>query len=81
MPKIGYGSAKATRHRLPNGQYKFRVFNARELDMLMMHSKKFAVEIAHGCSVRTRKIIRRRAEELGIHLTNGKARLRSQEAH
>ncbi|KAH7822819.1 putative 60S ribosomal protein L32-2 [Monocercomonoides exilis] len=81
MPKIGYGSARKTRYRLPDGHYKFVVNNAHELEMIMMHSKKYAAEIAHGCSVRTRKLIRQRAAELGIHLTNGTARLRKQEAH
>ena len=31
MPKIGYGSNKKTRHMLPNGFHRFRVYNVNDL--------------------------------------------------
>ncbi len=37
---IGYGSDKATRHRMPSGFYKFIVSNAKELDVLLMQNRK-----------------------------------------
>jgi len=51
LPQIGYGSAKATRHRLPNGFYKFTVNNIRDLEMLLMHNEKYAVEVAHNVAL------------------------------
>merc|ERR1712203_1133765 len=70
MPKIGYGSAKKTRHMLPNGFYKFTVKQIQDLEMLLMHNGKFAVEMAHGLSSRSRRAIVERAEQLGLHITN-----------
>ena len=46
-----------TRHLLPNGLKKFLVNNVRELDLLLMHNKTFAAEIAHGVSSRNRTTI------------------------
>ena len=37
---IGYGSDKATRHRMPNGFYKFTIHNAKELEVLLMQNRK-----------------------------------------
>jgi len=79
MPKIGYGSNKKTRHLLPNGFKKFLVNNVKEVDLLLMHNKKFAAEIAHGVSSRNRITILARAKALGIKVTNPAARLRSEE--
>ncbi|KAJ7598079.1 hypothetical protein C8J56DRAFT_307068 [Mycena floridula] len=57
MPKIGYGSNKKTRHLLPNGLKKLLVSNVREVDLLLMHNKSFAAEIAHNVSSRNRTVI------------------------
>lgn len=46
-----------TRHLLPNGLKKFLVNNVRELDLLLMHNKSFAAEIAHNVSSRNRILI------------------------
>merc|ERR1712113_341780 len=48
MPNIGYGSNKKTRFRLRNGFYKFLVHSVADLEMLLMHNEKYAVEIAHN---------------------------------
>ncbi|KAF8626545.1 hypothetical protein AX15_004847 [Amanita polypyramis BW_CC] len=79
MPKIGYGSNKRTRHLLPNGLKKFLVNNVREVDLLLMHNKNFAAEIAHNVSSRNRTTILERARVLGIKVTNPAGRLRSEE--
>merc|ERR1719183_1129954 len=52
MPKIGYGSNKKTRNLLPNGFYKFNVSNVEELELLMMHNRKYCAEIKINVSIR-----------------------------
>mmetsp|Transcript_12669 Transcript_12669/g.17035 ORF Transcript_12669/g.17035 Transcript_12669/m.17035 type:complete len:136 (+) Transcript_12669:53-460(+) len=80
QPKIGFGSDKRTKHKLPNGFYKFVVHNVQELELLMMHNRTYAAEIGHAVSVRKRKEIVERAAELDIKVTNAKAKLRSEDA-
>jgi len=75
MPKIGYGSAKKTRHMLPNGFYKVVVNTKEDLNMLLMHNTKFCVEVAHNVSSRKRKDIVDRAQQLGLAITNKFARV------
>ncbi|KAG0166491.1 60S ribosomal protein L32 [Apophysomyces sp. BC1034] len=79
MPKIGYGSAKKTRNLMPNGFLKFTVSNVRELDLLLMHNRTYAAEIAHNVSSKKRVGILERAAQLNIKVVNAGARLRSQE--
>ena len=79
MPKIGYGSNKKTRHMLPNGFYKFRVNNVAELELLLMHNRKYCAEIAHDVSARLRKQIVDRAAQLNVRVTNANAKLRAEE--
>jgi large subunit ribosomal protein L32e len=79
MPNIGYGTAKKTRHTLPSGFYKYVVSNVKELELLMMHNRKYCAEIAHNVSTRKRKAIVERAAELNINVTNANSRLRSAE--
>merc|ERR1711920_1180673 len=79
MPNIGYGSAKATKFRMGNGFYKFLVRSPADLEMLLMHNEKYAVEIAHNLGAKKRKEIVERADQLRLHVTNRFSRLRAEE--
>ncbi|ODV97189.1 hypothetical protein PACTADRAFT_48938 [Pachysolen tannophilus NRRL Y-2460] len=75
QPKIGYGSNKRTRHLAPSGHKSYLVSNIKDLEVLMMHTKTYAGEIAHNVSSRKRVEILARAKALGVRITNPKARL------
>ncbi|CAM9588596.1 unnamed protein product [Chrysoparadoxa australica] len=80
MPNVGYGSNKKTRNLLPSGFYKFLVHNVKELDLLLMHNRKYAAEIAHDVSARKRKEIVERAAQLHVRVTNANGKLRAEES-
>ncbi|KAI6007381.1 MEMO1 family [Pisolithus albus] len=42
---------------MPNGLKKFLVSNVKEVDILLMHNKSYAAEIAHNVSSRNRAVI------------------------
>ncbi|MCJ1298060.1 60S ribosomal protein L32 [Hypocenomyce scalaris] len=75
MPSIGYGSNRKTRHLMPSGHKAFLVHNTADVDLLLMHNKTFAAEIGHAVSSRKRVEIISRAKELGVKVTNPKARI------
>jgi large subunit ribosomal protein L32e len=79
MPNIGYGSDAKTRNLLPNGFYKFVVNNPKEVELLLLHNRKYSAEIAHNVSSRKRKAIVEKAEQLGVKVTNAAAKLRAEE--
>merc|ERR1712032_1664611 len=67
---IGYGNDKRTRHVLPNGLKSLRVFNVKELEILIMHNRTFCAETPHNVSWRKRKDIIERADELNVTILN-----------
>ncbi|KAG9235894.1 putative DnaJ protein like protein xdj1 [Amylocarpus encephaloides] len=75
MPSIGFGSNRKTRHMMPSGHKAFLVSNVRDVELLLMHNKTFAAEINHAVSSRKRITIIERAKELGVKVTNPKARI------
>lgn len=80
LVSIGYGSAKTTRHMLPNHFFKFIVNNVADLELLLMHNNKFAAQIAGSVSVKKRREIIERAAQLDIKVLNASARVRTQDA-
>ncbi|OXV09103.1 hypothetical protein Egran_03134 [Elaphomyces granulatus] len=75
MPSIGYGSNKKTRHMMPSGHKAFLVHNPQDVDLLLMHNRSFAAEIATAVSSRKRVTILAKAKALGVKITNPKARV------
>jgi large subunit ribosomal protein L32e len=75
MPSIGYGSNKKTRHMMPSGHKAFLVSNVQDVELLLMHNKTYAAEIAHNVSSRKRVDIIARAKQLGVKVTNAKAKV------
>ena len=77
-PRIGYGSAKATKHVCPDGFRKFLIRNPNELNMLIMQNKRYSCEISASVGSQKRKEIVQRARELDIKVTKPRARLREE---
>ncbi|KAM0323277.1 hypothetical protein ACHAQA_008868 [Verticillium albo-atrum] len=75
MPSIGYGSNKKTKYMMPSGHKAFLVNNVSDVELLLMHNRTFAAEIAHGVSSRKRIDIIARAKQLGVKVTNSKAKV------
>lgn len=75
MPSIGFGSNKKTRHMMPSGHKAFLVNNTKDVELLLMHNRTFAAEIAHNVSSRKRIEIISRAKQLGVKVTNPKAKI------
>ncbi|KAI0177276.1 COP9 signalosome catalytic subunit rri1 [Pestalotiopsis sp. IQ-011] len=75
MPSIGFGSNKKTRHMMPSGHKAFLVNNTKDVELLLMHNRTYAAEIAHNVSSRKRVDIIARAKQLGVKVTNSKAKV------
>lgn len=73
--QIGYGSNKKTRYMMPSGHKSFLVNNVKDLELLMMHNRTYAAEIASAVSSRKRIDIVARAKQLGVKVTNAKAKV------
>ncbi|KAL1989951.1 hypothetical protein VTN49DRAFT_7148 [Thermomyces lanuginosus] len=78
MPSIGYGSNKKTRHMMPSGHKAFLVHNAKDVELLLMHNRTYAAEIASAVSSRKRVEILAKAKALGVKVTNPKGRVQTE---
>ncbi|ABN66702.1 predicted protein [Scheffersomyces stipitis CBS 6054] len=75
QPNIGYGSNKRTKHLTPSGHKVFLVKNVKDLDVLLLHTKTYAAEIAHNISAKNRVEIVAKAKKIGVKVTNPKGRV------
>merc|ERR1712224_359501 len=66
---------KKTRYMMPSGHKAFLVNNTKDVELLLMHNRTYAAEIAHGVSSRKRVDIIARAKQLGVKVTNSKAKV------
>lgn len=64
---------------MPNGLKAFLVRNVSDVELLLMHNKTYAAEIAGNVSARKRVEIVEKARALGVKVTNAGAKVRSQE--
>ncbi|GMM39211.1 hypothetical protein FOG51_03587 [Hanseniaspora uvarum] len=74
-PTIGYGSNKKTKFLAPSGHKTLLIANLKDLELLTMHTKTYAAEIAHNVSSKNRVEIVEKAKSLGIKITNPKGKL------
>ena len=74
------GSFSKTKLAYSNFSSFSQVSQVKDLDMLLMHNQKFAVEIAGNVSSKKRRDIVAKAETLGLRLTNKFARVQNAES-
>lgn len=60
---------------MPSGHKAFLVNNTKDVELLLMHNRTYAAEIAHAVSSRKRVEIIAKAKALGVKVTNPKARV------
>lgn len=79
QPKIGYGTDRRFKYQGADGKFRFNVSNVRDLELLLMHNRKYAAVVNHNVSAKKRKLICERAQVLGIKVVNKNARLVAEE--
>ena len=70
MPNIGYGSSSKTRNLLSNGLFKLKIFNSKDLQMLLMVNRVYVAEIAKGVGTKKKKDIMEKAIKMDIKISN-----------
>ena len=70
MPNIGFGSNKATRYTTVHGLSKIKIFNIKDLNMLMMSNRKFEAEIGKGVGAKKKNLILKKALNFDIKISN-----------
>jgi large subunit ribosomal protein L32e len=60
---------------MPSGHKAFLVHNTKDVDLLLMHNRTYAAEIAHAVSSKKRIEIVAKAKALGVKVTNPRARI------
>jgi large subunit ribosomal protein L32e len=70
MPNIGYGSDSRTRNLLPNGLFKLKISNCKDLQMLLMNNHRYVGEISKGVSFRKKKEIMSKALNMDVKIFN-----------
>ena len=78
-PQHRYGSNKKTATSSPTVSSS-SLCEQSDLDLLMMHNRRYCAEIGHDVSTQNRKAIVERAMQLNVNVINKDARLSSQEA-
>ena len=70
MPGIGFGTKAKVRNLTKNGFFKIRVFNSKDLNMLIMTNRKFEAEIGKNVGAKKKNQIMRKALEYDIKILN-----------
>jgi len=63
---------------MPSGHRAFLVHNSKDVELLLMHNRTYAAEIASAVSSRKRVEIVARAKALGVKVTNSKAKVKTE---
>lgn len=80
LVKNGYGNENAYKFvRKADGFKVFVAQNVKDVELLLMHNRVYAVEAAANLSAKTRAKIAERSKQLGLRMLAPNARLRKQE--
>uniref|UniRef100_A0A7S1KMQ7 60S ribosomal protein L32 n=1 Tax=Percolomonas cosmopolitus TaxID=63605 RepID=A0A7S1KMQ7_9EUKA len=73
MPNLRFRTANATKFAdKKNGFIHFKVTNVADVDALLMHNRKYAVEIGSSVGRALKTKIIQRCRELDLHVTNAR---------
>lgn len=75
MPNIGFKGNKLVRHILPNGFKKVIIHNVKDVEALISLNRVYCGEIYHGVGAKKRVEMIRRADELGVVISNREAKI------